>query len=440
MSAPASIDADLLVHSAQVCTVPPSAAVDPEPSAIRPAGPQRGSQLGDLGIIADGAVAIRDGRIVALGTAGDLRARVSAAAEINAAGKVVTPGLVDPHTHLPWVGDRADEFEMRVAGASYMEIMAAGGGIMSTVRAVRDASTDELVEANLPRLDRLMAHGTTTLEMKTGYGLTTADELKQLEAIHRLDQTHPMDVAATFLGAHAVPAEYQGRTDAYVDLVVEEMLPAAAQWSQRKQRPLFCDVFCEAGVFDVDQSRRILVQARELGFQLKIHADEFEGLGGTALACELGAVSADHLVTTPEEDIAALGRCQTVAVSLPGTPFGLGHTGRAYTPARSIMAAGGALALATDLNPGTCWCESMQFVIALATRYLHLTPAQALAAATLNAACAIGRGDSAGTLAAGRPADLLILNIPDYRHLGYRFGTNLVETVIKAGQVVVGPG
>jgi len=415
------IQVDLLVHSAQVCTVPDRGR------------PQRGADLGDLGLIPNGAVAIRDGRIVALGKTADLQTRVTAAKEIDATGKVITPGFVDPHTHLPWVGERANEFEMRVAGASYMEIMAAGGGIMSTVRAVRAASVDDLVEANLPRLDRMLAHGTTTVEMKTGYGLTTADELKQLEAIHQLDQAHSMDIAATFLGAHAIPAEYKGQTETYVDLVVEEMLPAAAEWSQGN-RPLFCDVFCEAGVFDVAQSRRILTKARELGFQLKIHADEFEGLGGTKLACELGAVSADHLVTTPAEDIAALGKGETIAVALPGTPFGLGH--RDYTPAPEILAAGGALALATDFNPGTCWCESMQFIIALATRYLQLTPAQALAAATINAAYAIGQGDRAGSLAIGRPADLLILNLPDYRHLGYRFGTNLVEVVVKGGRVV----
>jgi len=416
-----SIQVDLLIHSAQVCTIP---AKD---------GPQRGAELGDLGLIEDGALAIRDGRIVALNTTAELRAQVTAAHEIDASGKVVTPGLVDPHTHLPWVGDRANEFEMRVAGATYMEIMAAGGGIMSTVRAVREASVEQLLAENLPRLDKLLAHGTTTVEMKTGYGLDTATELKQLDAILKLDQQHPIDVAITYMGAHAIPAEYQGRTNAYVELLENEMLPAAAEWGQRHQRTLFCDVFCEEGAFDLAQSRRILLKAQDLGFQLKIHADEFKGLGGTKLACELGAVSADHLVTTPEADIAALGNAETVAVSLPGTPFGLAH--RHYTPAQAILAAGGALALATDFNPGTCWCESMQFVLALAGRYLKLTPAQALAAATLNAAYAIGRGDQAGSLAVGRPADVLILDIPDYRHLGYQFGTNLVQTIIKKGQI-----
>ena len=412
---------ELLVHSAQVCTIPDHN------------GPQRGKRLGDLGLLENGAVAVDADQIVAVGDSEELRGRYNAAQEIDASGKLVTPGLVDPHTHIPWAGARANEFEMRVGGAAYMEIMAAGGGIMSTVRAVREADVEQLVAENLPRLNRMMAHGTTTVEMKTGYGLTTADELKQLDAIHQLDALHPIDVVATFLGAHAVPAEYQGRTDAYVDLVVEEMLPAAAEWGQNHERPLFCDVFCEAGVFDVPQSRRMMERAVELGFRLKIHADEFEGLGGTQLAVSLGAVSADHLVMTPQADIDALGAGSTVAVGLPGTPFGLGHS--EYTPAKEILAAGGALALASDLNPGPCWCESMQFILALGTRYMGLTTAQALAAATLNAAYAIGLGDRAGSLAAGRPADLLIFDVPDYRHLGYRFGTNLVETVIKGGRI-----
>jgi imidazolonepropionase len=264
--------------------------------------------------------------------------------------------------------------------------------------------------------------------------LTTADELKQLEAIHRLDEEHPMDVVATFLGAHAVPTEYQGRTDAYVDLVIEEMLPAVAKWGQAHNRTLFCDVFCEAGVFDVEQSRRILTRARALNFGLKIHADEFERLGGVKLACELGAISADHLAASEHEDLSALGKSSTIPIGLPGSSFGLGHP--EYMPAKEILAAGASLALATDFNPGTCWCESIQFVIALATRYLALTPAQALSAVTLNAAYAIGLGDKAGSLAVGRQADLLVLDIPTYRHLGYRFGTNLVETVIKKGRII----
>ena len=414
---------DLLVHSAgQVCVVPPHD------------GPQRGAALGDLGLLAGGAVAVDGGRVVAVGPTAALRARFRAEAMIDAGGRCVVPGFVDPHTHLPWQGDRAGEFEQRLAGASYMEIMAAGGGIMSTVRRTRAASVADLVADNRPRLARMLRHGTTSAEAKTGYGLETAAELRQLDAIMALSAAQPVELTPTFLPAHAVPAEFAGNTDGYVDYLIADTLPAGAAWMRARDVVLFCDVFCEAGVFDLAQTRRILEAAAALGYRLKVHADEFVGLGGTRLAVELGAVSADHLVSTPAEDIAALGRGDTVAVGLPGTPFGLAH--RDYTPAKDILAAGGALALATDCNPGTCWCESMQMVIALACRYMGLTQAQALAAATLNAAYAIGRGHEVGSLSPGYAADLLILDVDDYRQLGYRFGTNLAQTVIKRGQVV----
>jgi imidazolonepropionase len=414
---------DLLIHGAsQLLTL------------ASPAGPQRGADLGALGMIEDGAVAVRDGAVLRIGPTADLRAGVAAAQAIDAGGRVVMPGFVDPHTHAVFAGQRADEFEQRVGGATYMEIMAAGGGIMSTVRATRRASVGELVAQTLPRLDALLAHGTTTVEVKTGYGLTVADELKMLAAIRRLNAEHPLDLVPTFLGAHAVPAEYRGRADDFVDLVVEEMLPAFAEHVPGAP-PLFCDVFCDEGAFSVAQSRRVLERAAALGFGLKIHADEFEPLGGTALAVTLGAVSADHLVCTPPDEIEALGRSETVAVALPGTPFGLGH--REYTPARAILEAGGALALATDLNPGTCYCESMQLMLALACRYMGLTPAEAIAAATINGAHALGLGGRLGSLEPGKQADLLILNVPTYQHLGYRFGTNLVEKVVKRGQIVV---
>lgn len=419
---------DLLVHNAsQVCTVP---AQEDGPHG----GPQRGQALGTLGIIEDGAVAVRDGLIVATGPAATLRAAYDPDKTLDAAGGAVVPGFVDPHTHLVWAGDRAAEFEMRIAGATYMEIMASGGGINSTVRHVREASVEQLVAETRPRLDRMLSLGTTTVEVKTGYGLDTESEIKSLEAIYRLDEEHPADVVATFLGAHAVPPEYEDRTDAYVNLVVDEMTPAVAAYARERGRPMpFIDVFCEEGVFDVPQTRRVLEAGRAHGMPLKVHTDEFAGLGGTRLAVELGATSADHLVMTPEEDIRALGQGETVAVGLPGTPFGLAQ--HEYTPAGAILEAGGALAIATDCNPGTAWCESMQFAIALACRYMRLTPAQALAAATLNAAFAIGRGGQVGSLEPGKQADLLILDTPDYRHLGYRFGGNLVRTVVKAGMV-----
>lgn len=416
---------DLLIHSAgQLCVVPGTE------------GPQRGRALGNLGLIEDGALAVDDGRIVATGHSKDLRAQFAPVETVDAAGRCVLPGFVDPHTHVPWYGDRAAEFEMRIAGASYMSIMAAGGGIMSTVRSTRQATLDELVEDNLPRLARMLQHGTTSAEAKTGYGLNTAAELKLLDVIMALNARQPLSLTPTFLPAHAVPVEYDGRAEEYVALIIQDMLPAAAEWQADYERTLFCDVFCEEGVFDVAQTRRILEAARELGMGLKVHADEFAGLGGTALAVSLGATSADHLVATPAADIAALGAGKTIAVGLPGTPFGLGHT--QYTPAQQILDAGGALALATDLNPGTSWCESMQMVIALACRYMGLTQAEAIAAATINAAHAIGRGAEVGSLEDGKQADFLILDVADYRHVGYRYGTNLVRTVFKGGQIVAG--
>lgn len=399
-------------------------------------GPQRGEDLGRLGIIPQGAVVIRDEDIVAVGPEAELLEQFPDEPRMDAGGKTVLPGFVDPHTHLVWAGDRAAEFEMRLQGKSYMEIMAAGGGILSTVRATRTASFEKLLDETRPRLWKMFTYGTTTAESKTGYGLRTATELRMLQALLALNAEGPLDLAITFLGAHAVAPEYNDDTEGYVDLVCETMLPMLQQWwpHNAPYQPLpFVDVFCETGVFSLEQSRRILTTARDLGFPLKIHADEFDNLGGAALAAELGAASADHLVKTSPGDIEALAKSDTVAVALPCTPFGLREN--EYTPAKAILEAGGLLALATDLNPGTAWCESMQFVIALACRAMGLTPAQAIAASTINAAAAIQREDRIGSLEAGKQADLLILAVDDYRHLGYRFGTNLVQTVVKRGNV-----
>ncbi|NMC14676.1 MAG: imidazolonepropionase [Chloroflexi bacterium] len=397
--------------------------------------PQRGADLGRLGIIPNGAVLIEGETIAAVGTSEELIQKYPHESSLDVNGRVVMPGLVDPHTHAIWAGDRSAEFEMRLQGKTYMEIMAAGGGIASTVRATRAAPLKVLLDETRQRLRRMFSYGTTTAEVKTGYGLHSAAELRILLALLELDAEGPLEIAATFLGAHAVAPEYLGKTDEYVDLICNTMLPLVQQWwsNHAPYHTLpFVDVFCEKGVFDLAQSRRILEEARRLNFPLKIHADEFENIGGAALAAELGAVSADHLVTTSAEDIRTLAHSNTVAVALPCTPFGLAETH--YTPAREILAEGGLLAIASDLNPGTAWCESMQFAIALACRYLHLTPAQAIAAATINAAAAIGRSERIGSLEPGKQADVLILDIPDYRHLGYRFGTNLVQSVIKKGK------
>jgi imidazolonepropionase len=392
--------------------------------------------LGTLGIIENGAALVRDEKIVAVGKTDEMRAAYPGEPGLDATGCVVMPGFVDPHTHVIWGGDRAREFEMRLEGAKYLDILAAGGGIISTVRDTRTASIEALIAQTRPRLLRMFATGTTTAEAKTGYGLQTATELRLLKALLALDDEGPMDLAITFLGAHAIAPEYADDSQGYTDLVCETMLPILCQWweTHAPRLPLpFVDVFCENMAFTLEQSRQVLTRACSLGFPVKIHADEFDNLGGASMAAELGAASADHLVKTSDADILALGKSDTVAVSLPCTPFGLAES--EYTPAQKILDAGGILALATDCNPGTAWNESMQFAIALACRYMGLTPAQAIAASTINSAHAIRRAEKIGSLEEGKQADLLVLSVPDYRHLGYRFGTNLVKQVIKRGRV-----
>ena len=424
----------MLIHSAsQLLTLSPFG------DASRPAGPQRGQSLGSLGMIEDGAVLVRGEQIAAVGPTKELLAAYLHEPRLDASGCAVLPGFVDAHTHVAWAGDRATEFESKTAGVKYLDLLAAGGGILSTVRRTRAAPLETLIDETRPRLVRMFAHGTTTAEAKTGYGLQTEPEIKILEAILALDKEGPLELAPTFLGAHAIPPEFKGDPQGYTDLLCNEMLPAIQKWWKARfprstiNHLPFTDVFCETGAFDLAQSRQILTKAKELGFPLKIHADEFDNLGGASLAVELGATSADHLVKTSNADIRTLGASDTVAVSLPCTPFGLAES--EYTPAQKILEADGILALATDCNPGTAWCESMQFVIALACRTLKLTPAQAIAAATINAAHAIRRADRIGSLEPGKQADLLILSVPDYRQLGYRFGTNLVKQVVKRGQV-----
>ncbi len=402
-------------------------------------GPKRGAAMTDVGLIEDGAVAVKDGEIVAVGPTDELLARYAARTIVDATGKVVAPGFVDAHTHVVYAGDRVAEFEMRIRGATYMEIMAAGGGIVSTMRAVREATAEQLAEETRRRLDEMLMLGTTTTEVKTGYGLSVEAEIKLLRTIELLADSHPMTLIPTFLGAHAVPPAYKGRTDAYVDLVVEEMIPAAAAWCEassfgQAQSPFFCDVFCEAGVFDVEQSRRVLEAGRAHGMTPKLHADEFENLGGVTLAVELGAISVDHLDVTPPEEIARLAASDTVGVVIPAVNFNLGSCH--FADARGLIDAGVALALATDINPGSAPTPAMPMVMAIATRYQKLLPAEALNASTINAAYAIGMGDRIGSLQAGKQADILILDTADYRHLAYEFGKNFVERVIKDGKIV----
>lgn len=413
---------DLIVHSAsQLLTLA--------------GGPQRGVDLGRLGLITDGALAIANGQVVEAGSSKAVQARYTAAQEVNASGRAVLPGFVDAHTHLVWAGDRAAEFEQRLTGVSYLEILEAGGGILSTVRETRAASEASLLESARTRLHQMAVHGTTTAEAKTGYGLDLDTELKQLRVLRLLQAEGPIRLVPTFLGAHAIPSEYAGDSERYTTFLVEEALPAVRSWwdQHAPTEPLpFVDVFCEGGAFLPAQARKILVRAKSLGFPLKIHAEEFRSSGGTKLAVELGAASADHLNRVEPPDIAALASSSTVAVLLPATPFGLGDSN--YAPAQALIEAGAIVALGSDLNPGTAWCENVQFVIALACRAMRLTPAQAIAAATINAAAALGCSERVGSLEAGKDADFLVLKVDDYRHLAYRFGGNLAARVYRRGQ------
>ncbi len=400
-------------------------------------GPQRGSKLGELGVIENGAVLIRNGLIEKVGGTEALINNYPDEERFDAKNRVVMPGFVDPHTHAVWVGDRANEFEAKLAGKTYLEILAEGGGILSTVSATRNASLDELKTQSKERLMSMFKHGATTIEVKTGYGLDLETELKQLQSILDLDEEGPWDLVPTFLGAHAVPQEYEDNPDGYVDLICNSMLPELINWwnQSAKGRSLpFVDVFCETGAFSLDQSKRILSSAKELGFPLKIHVDEFDNLGGASMAVELGAYSADHIVMTSENDIKAMAKSDLVGVSLPGTPFGLAH--KEYSPAKSIIGNDGYLAIASDLNPGTTWGENPQMIIAIACRYMKLTPAQAIAAYTINAAKAVGKHAEIGSIEPGKKADLLVLSIANYQQLGYRYGTNLVDTVIKDGNII----
>lgn len=389
-----------------------------------------GKQMRELGIIRNGCLAIKNGKIMAVGKTSEVRKKVKAENIINASGKTVLPGFVDPHTHLVFAGSREDEFQMRVEGASYMDILKAGGGILKTVRETRKASMDELLGFGLNTLDVMLQHGTTTVEAKSGYGLTTKDELKILEVIKRLNQLHAVDLVPTFMGAHTVPAEYKNNPEEYVNLVIGEMVPLVAE----KGLAEFCDVFCEKGVFTLEQSRRILATAKNHGLKLKVHADEMNPLGGAELAANMEAVSAEHLLFSSEVGLKAMAEKGVIAVLLPAAAFSL-MIGR-YADARKMIDYGVPVALGTDFNP-SCWVENQHLVIAFACYFMKMTPAEAITAATINAAHAIGRADEVGSLEVGKKADIIVLNVPNHFFLGYRFGVNLVDKVIKNGRLVV---
>jgi imidazolonepropionase len=399
-------------------------------------GPRRGADLREVGRIADGAVAVRGDTVAWVGPARELAGAVDPAPDavrVDAAGGSVTPGFVDSHTHLIFGGSRHDEFERRLAGQSYLEIAAAGGGIRSSVRHTREAGEDELAAAGRARLDLVLRHGTTTVECKSGYGLATEHELKQIRALRRASDGHPVETVATFLGAHEFPPEFTDDREGYVRLLIDEMIPAVAETGLCE----FADVFCEAGVYTVDQARRVLEAASAAGMRPRLHADEFAPSGAAELAVELGALSADHLSAVSDAGVRALAGSATIGTVLPGTTFSCRIPG---ADARRLIDAGVALAIASDLNPGSSAVESMGIVIGLACLHLGLLPSEAFVAATVNAAWSLDRAGRIGSLVPGKQADLLVLGVPDYRIVPYRFGTNHVRTVVKAGRVVVDGG
>jgi len=396
---------------------------------VVPPGPLVGEKMRDVNVIRDAAVLVDDGRIVWFGPAQDAPAPKNGQT-LSAGGGCVVPGLIDPHTHLPFVGNRAAEFVRRVAGESYLSIMESGGGIRVTTQAVRDATEQQLVEENLARLRRMLAFGVTTCECKSGYGLAPKHELKQLHAIRELARRQPIELVPTYLGAHALPAEFEGRSDEFIDRIGSEAL---LQQIAAERLARFCDVFCDKGAFNVEQSRRVLARAKKVGLVPKLHADELAQIGASRLAGELHAISADHLEVIDDGGIAALKEAGTIAVVLPGTSFFLGIP---HCDARQLINAGLAVALATDCNPGSSMIESLPLVMNIACCELRMTPAEVLVAVTANAAAALDLHDRLGAIREGYDADLLILDAPTLDEWFYTPGRNRVQTVIKRGKVV----
>lgn len=387
---------------------------------------KKGAEQGKIQILKDAWVLIEDGMISKIGT-GEVPAVTCEV--VDAEGKLVTPGLVDAHTHLIFGGWRQNELGMKLHGKTYLEIQNAGGGIQSTTNATRQATEEELTQKAAKALDEMMGFGTTTVEAKSGYGLATEHELKALQVIQNLNDRHPMDIVATFMGAHLVPAEYKQNREEYIRLVCEKMIPLV----QKQGIAKYCDVFCEADTFTVEESRQVLEAGLKHGLRPKIHADEIEAIGGSQLAGELGAISAEHLIVCPPEGIESLAKGGVIACLLPATSFNLGAV---FAPARDMVNAGVPVAMATDFNPGSCPCLNMQFVINLGCLKYKLTPEEVLTAVTLNGAAAIDCAHKVGSVEVGKKGDLVIWDAPDLDYICYRVGSNLVKSVIKGGKMV----
>lgn len=389
----------------------------------------KGASMKDVRIYENASVLIEDGHIVAVGDGAEWAKTVPVDKQIDATGKTVLPGFVDSHTHFVFGGYRADEFLWRMEGMTYMEIMERGGGINNTMKATRNASAEELIEHSMDILEKMLAFGITTVEGKSGYGMDHDTELKQLEVMKELEQRQPVEIVRTFMGAHSIPPEYKGRNEEFLKFLVKEVMPDV----KKADLAQFCDIFCEKGVFSIEESRQYLQQAKDMGFDLKIHADEIVTLGGAELGAELGCTSADHLLHASDEGIKALANSDTVATLLPTTAFCLKEP---FAPARKMIDAGCAVALATDFNPGSGFTNSVPLMIALGVIYMGMTAEEAITALTLNGAAAVGRADTIGSIEEGKQADIVILQYPSYKFLPYHTGVNIVETVIKKGKVV----
>ncbi|MBU5485433.1 imidazolonepropionase [Clostridium sp. MSJ-11] len=390
-----------------------------------------GKEMSEINVILDGAVVIEDGIIKDIGKTDEILKKYDESnyEVIDAKGKCVLPGFVDSHTHFIFGGYRAEEFSWRLRGDSYMEIMNRGGGIVSSVRDTRNASKEELVDAGRKRLDSMLSFGVTTVEGKSGYGLDYETEMRQLEAMTELQKDHPVDICKTFMGAHAVPNEYKGRAEEYIDFMLEKVLPEVA----KNNLADFCDVFCEKGVFSIEESRKILLRAKELGMKLKIHADEIVQLGGAELAAELGTISADHLLHSSDKGIKDMAEKGVVSTLLPTTAFCLKEP---FARARIMIDSGCAVALATDFNPGSGFTNSIPLMFALSTIYMNMSIEEAITAMTINGAAAIDRADSIGSIDVGKKGDIVILEYPSYKFLPYHTGVNIVERVVKNGVLV----
>jgi len=415
---------DLVIHNAQLL------------SCSNNGKPKRGRAMTELGVIKDGALAIDAGKIIDAGNSSEILSKFVAEDEVDAKGGILMPGFVESHTHLVFAGSRLEEFEMKIKGMSYIDILASGGGILSTVKQTRNAELSQLIAESQKRLEKLIKSGITTCEIKTGYGLETETEIRLLQAILELKNKDQIDIVPTFMPAHAIPDEFRQDSDKYVELICEEMLPKALELFRKNRVEIFfADVFCEKNAFDLRQSTKILQRAKDLGFKLKAHVDEFSNLGAATVAISLGATSIDHLDKISSQEVRLLANSDTIGVITPTVNFHLGYT--EFANARNLIDSGCAIAISTDYNPGSSPCSSMILAMAIACRYQKLLPSEVINACTINAAFAVGLQDQVGSIEVGKQADLLLFDTKDYREIVYELGSNPIQKIYKRGKAII---